>query len=182
MTELLHLQGIFERLRKGHHLSREDEPEFSALDANFERYTAYFAPLGLTLVRHPRDFFYFAPASDDVFSDALPRIAVFSYILVDHASSSGRTIDDFFFSQHFIVTHLPHFNLDRYRDLLKQVDVRDVAGLKRVLHSMKALNWIQFMSGGTDEFRFLRPFYRMLDKCIEVCESRLDDESAKPSE
>lgn len=169
MSDLPHLREIFERLRKGHHLSREDEPEFSSLAANYDGYAAYFAPLGLSLIRHPRDFFFFAPSAGDLPSDGLPRIAVFSYILVDYAAAAGRAIDDFFFAQNFVVAHLPHFSLDRYKDLLKQVDVRDLGAVRKILFSMKQYNWIQFIGASTDEFRFLRPFHRMLDKCLEVC-------------
>lgn len=170
MSELLHLQNIFDHLRRGHHLSSDDEPEFSALMANYDGYAAHFAPLGLVLVKHQRDFFYFAPDVGDNQSDGLPRIAVFSYILVDHAANSGRSLEDFFFNQHFFISHLPHFSLDRYSTLLRQVEVRDFAGLRKILHNMKQFNWIRFVGASNDEFRFLRPFCRMLDKCIDICE------------
>jgi hypothetical protein len=48
-----YLQEVFEHLRSGHHLTPEDEPSFSAVLANSDAYATYFAPLGLTLVRHP---------------------------------------------------------------------------------------------------------------------------------
>ena len=34
MSELLHLQELFDRLKRGYHLSSEDEPMFSAVAAN----------------------------------------------------------------------------------------------------------------------------------------------------
>ena len=76
------------------------------LKANPEAYAAYFAPLGLTLVRHPREFFYFEPDAGESVSDVLPRIAVFSFILIDHAANQGRPIEEFLLSQHFLISKL----------------------------------------------------------------------------
>src|SRR5260221_2961687 len=102
MSELPHLQEVFDRLRRGHHLSPEDEPAFSAVAANHEAYAEYFTPLGLTLVRHPREFFYFEPEAGENMPETLPRIAVFSFILVDHAANAGKPIEEFLLSQHFL--------------------------------------------------------------------------------
>ncbi len=166
---LPHLQEIFDRLRRGWHLSPEDEPAFSTLAANYEAYAAYFAPLGLTLVRHPRDFFYFEPEGAETVTDALPRLAVFSFILIDHAANQGRSIEEFLFNRHFLISKLPHFSLDRYAALLRQVEVEDTASLRPVLRHLERLGWIKFV--GEEEFRFLRPFHRMLDKCLELAQA-----------
>jgi hypothetical protein len=166
MSELPHLQEIFDRLRRGYHLSPEDEPAFSTVAANFEAYAAYFSPLGLTLVRHPRDFFYFEPDAGETVSDVLPRIAAFSFILIDHAANQGRPIEEFLLSQHFLISKLPHFTLDRYAALLRQMEVEDVAGLRLILKNMERLGWVKFV--GEEEFRFLRPFHRVFDKCLEL--------------
>lgn len=166
MNELLNLQELFDRLKRGYHLSPEDEPVFSAVVANYEAYAAYFAPLGLTLVRHPREFFYFEPESAESVPETLPRIAVFSFILVDHAANAGRPIEDYLLNQHFLISKLPHFSLDRYAALLRQVEVEDVAGLRTILKHMERLGWVKFV--GEEEFRFLRPFHRVFDKCLEL--------------
>jgi hypothetical protein len=166
MSALPYLQDIFDRLRRGYHLSPEDEPAFSAVAANHEAYAAYFAPLGLTLVRHPREFFFFAPETAENVPDTLPRIAVFSFILVDHAANAGRPIEEFLLSQHFFISRLPHFSLDRYAALLRQVEVEDAAGLRQILKNMERLGWVKFV--GDEEFRFLRPFHRVFDKCLEL--------------
>src|SRR3974390_3080172 len=113
MNDLPHLGDIFDRLNRGAHLGPDDEPLYSALTANPEVYTSYFAPLGLQLIHHKRGFFYFAPEDPEKVPDTMPRIAVFSYILVDHAANQGRSIEEFIFGQHFLVTTLPHFTLDR---------------------------------------------------------------------
>lgn len=166
MNELPHLQELFDRLKRGYHLSSEDEPMFSAVAANHEAYAAYFAPLGLKLVRHPREFFYFDPETAESVPETLPRIAVFSFILVDHAANAGRPIEDYLLNQHFLISKLPHFSLDRYATLLRQVEVEDAAGIRLVLKQMERLGWVKFV--GEEEFRFLRPFHRVFDKCLEL--------------
>jgi hypothetical protein len=96
----------------------------------------------------------------------MPRIAVFSYILIDHAANQGRPIEEFVMGQHFLVSKLPHFGLDRYAALLRQVDVEDEAGLRQVVRNMERIGWAKFV--GEDEFRLLRPFHRILDRCLEM--------------
>lgn len=169
MSELPHLQELFQKLRAGYHLSPEDEPLFSAVARDHESYAAYLLPLGIKLVRHPREFFYFDPDNSDTSGETLPRIAVFSFILVDHIANEGRHIEEFILTQHFLLSRLPHFSLDRYANLLKQVDVHDDAGLRQVLRNMERIGWVKFL--GDEEFRFLRPFHRVLDKCLELSQS-----------
>ena len=169
MSELPHLQELFDRLKRGYHLSSEDEPIFSAVTANHEAYAAYFAPLGLKLVRHPREFFYFDPEAAESVTETLPRIAVFSFILVDDAANAGRPIEDYLLNQHFLISKLPHFSLERYVTLLGQVEIEDEAGLRTVLKHMERLGWVKFV--GEEEFRFLRPFHRVFDKCLELSDT-----------
>jgi hypothetical protein len=166
MNQLPHLASIFDRLKRGYHLGPDDEPEFSAMCAQSDDYTAYFGALGLTLVRHEREFFFFGPDNPETVPDTLPRIAVFSYILIDHAANQGRPIEEFIFGQNFLLTALPHFTLDRYTALLRQVEVHDVADLKAVLKHMERIGWAKWLS--EEEFRFLRPFHRVFSKCLEV--------------
>ena len=169
MNELPHLTNIFDRLKRGCHLGPDDEPEFSVLCARFDEYADYFGALGLTLVRHEREFFYFEPDNPETVPDTLPRIAVFSYIIIDHAANQGRPIEEFIFGQNFLVTALPHFTLDRYTALLRQVDVHDVSDLETLLNHMERIGWVKWL--GEDEFRFLRPFHRVFSKCLEVAQS-----------
>lgn len=180
MNELLHLQDVFDRLRNGHHLSPEDEPAFSAVAADPDAYAAYFAPLGLTLVHHPREFFYFEPETAEALPQTLPRIAVFSFVLIDHAANAGKPIEEYLLGEHFLISRLPHFSLDRYAALLRQVDVEDVAALRLVLKSMERLGWVKFV--GEEEFRFLRPFHRVFDKCLELSRLAAEAASATPCE
>jgi hypothetical protein len=166
MNELPHLASIFGHLKRGYHLGPNDEPEFSALCARPDDYMAYFSALGLTLVRHEREFFYFEPDNPETVPDTLPRIAVFSYIMIDHAANQGRPLEEFIFGQNFLVTALPHFTLDRYTALLRQVDVHDTAGLKVLLKHMERIGWAKWLS--EEEFQFARPFHRVFSKCLEV--------------
>ena len=180
MSELLHLQEIFELLRKGHHLSLEDEPAFSAVTANYDAYAQYFAPLGLTLVRHEREFFYFAPKATDTPPGTLAHIAVFSFILIDDAANTGKRIEEFVFTTHFLVSQLPHLSLDRYTALLRQVGaVPDPSGLRSILKKMEGFGWVKFL--GEEEFKFLRPFHRMFYKCLELSETATQRTDNSPS-
>jgi chromosome condensin MukBEF MukE localization factor len=169
MNSLPHLQQIFDRLKRGYHLGPDDEPEFSALAARFDDYAAWFESLGMKLVRHEREFFYFEPENPETVPDTLPRIAVFSYILIDHAANQGRSIEEFVFGGNFLLTALPHFTLDRYTALLRQVDVHETEDVRTLLKHMERIGWIKWL--GLEEFRFLRPFHRVFSKCLELSQS-----------
>jgi hypothetical protein len=168
MSDLLYLQELFQKLRTGHHLSPEDEPIFSAVASNYEAYASQLALLGLKLVRHPREFFYFEPDVSDGMRETLPRIAVFSFILIDYTANSGKPIEEYLLTNHFLISRLPHFSMDRYKGLLRQVEVEDEAGLRLILKSMERLGWAKLL--GDEEFRFLRPFHRIFDKCLELAQ------------
>lgn len=179
MNQPPHLSSIFDHLKRGCHIGPEDEPEFSALASpRFEEYQAYFAALGFNMVRHEREFFYFEPENPEAVPDTLPRIAVFSYIMIDHASNQGRSIEEYIFGQNFLVTALPHFSFDRYMALLRQVEVHDLGDLKGVLNRMEQIGWVKVKGMGVDEFRFLRPFHRVFSKCLEL--SAAANESNNP--
>jgi hypothetical protein len=166
MKALPHLPEIFSQLTRGCHLSPEDEPSFSALSADFGAYADYFAALGFQLVRHDREFFYFLPSDPEKVPETLPRIAVFAFILVDHAANQGEPIEEYILGRNFLVSALPHFSLERYASLLRHVEVLDAADLQRVLDHLERLGWLKWL--GPEEFRFLRPFHRVFDKCFEL--------------
>jgi len=90
MNDLPHLGEIFDRLKRGSHLGPDDEPLYSALTADPDAYVRYFAPLGLQLVRHEREFFYFEPENSENVPDTMPRIAVFStFSLITRRTRAG---------------------------------------------------------------------------------------------
>ena len=67
------------------------------------------------------------------------------------------------------MTALPHFTLDRYTALLRQVEVHDLSDLENVLNHMERIGWVKWLTD--DEFRFLRPFHRVFSKCIELTQA-----------
>lgn len=165
-----HLREIFDKLKNGYHISPEDDVIYAALNSErFDDYADYFAGLGFTLHKHEHDFFYFVPEAEDTESPRLAKIAVFSFILIDHIANRGLPVEPTLFSETFTFRGLPHFTtLESYRARLEQVSITDYAGLRDVIHSLKNVGWAKWVA--EDEFRFLRPFHRMLGKCLELAE------------
>ena len=175
MNILPHLQAIFEKLKAGYHLSHEDGPLHAALVSDIDNsYGSYFAAIGLTLVRHHREFFYFEAEERDTESKLLPKVAVFSYILIDHTASEGHPVEDTLMTSTFSLRALPHFALDSHRALLRQVELNEPDDLRGVVNYLERIGWAKWVA--FEEFQFLRPFYRMLEKCLEL--SRLSSERA----
>lgn len=173
MNYLPHLTEIFEKLKNGYHISPENEVFYAALNTNpddADKYAEYFAGLGISLRKHTRDFFYFEPEDEDKNSPRLAKIAVFSFILIDHiANTRGLAVEPTIFNETFTLRQLPHFALDSYRARLEQVGILDYGHLKDVVNHMKNVGWAKWIVPD-DEFRFLRPFHRMLDKCLELAQ------------
>src|SRR5437773_64830 len=175
MNTLPHLRAIFEKLKTGYHLSHEDGPLHSALMSDTDNsYGNYFAAIGLTLVRHHREFFYFEAEDRDPESKLLPKVAVFSYILIDHVANQGQAVEDTLMTSTFSLRGLPHFALDSHRALLRQVELLEPDDLRGVVNYLERIGWAKWVA--FEEFQFLRPFYRMLEKCLEL--SRLSSERA----
>ena len=176
MNALPHLQAIFEKLKNGYHLSHEDGLLHAALMSDTDNnYGSYFAAIGLTLVRHHREFFYFEAEDRDTESKLLPKVGVFSYILIDHTANQGQPVEDTLMTSTFSLRALPHFALDSHRALLRQVDLLEPDHLRDVVNYLVRIGWAKWV--GFEEFQFLRPFYRMLEKCLEL--SRLSNERAE---
>src|SRR6185369_10562005 len=173
MNSLPHLQPIFEKMRAGYHLSHEDGFLHAALMNDPEGYKQYFAAIGLNLVKHERDFFYFEAEERDETSVHLPRVAVFAYVLIDYTASQGQLTDSIMTAK-FSLRGLPHFSLDSYRAHLRQVGLNEPDDLKEIVQYLARIGWAK-LDG--DEFHFLRPFYRMFDKCLEL--SKLSTERAE---
>lgn len=176
MNDLPQLAAIFDRLKRGCHLGPEDEPAYTALRERYDDYARYFAAIGLRLARHEREFFYFEPENPESVPDTLPRIAVFSYILIDYAANQGGSIEEYLFGQNFLLPALPHFGLDRYTALLRQVEVHDLGDLRTLLKHMERIGWVKSL--GEDEFRLLRPFHRVLSQCLRLSETGQTAEAA----
>jgi chromosome condensin MukBEF MukE localization factor len=168
MNNLPQLKEIFDKLRQGSYITHEQGTLHASLAENYEDYKEYFEPLGLNLVRHARDFFYFhtEAAEGTPPSASLPPIAVFSFILIESAANEGRPVEEYLLTERFSVAGLPHLTTDRYKAHLKAVGIDDEASLRKLVKSMVRLGWVEFFND--DTFRFLRPFHRVFDKCQEI--------------
>lgn len=169
MNHPAHLQEIFEKLKNGYHISPEDDVLYSALNSeHYEDYEGYFAGIGITLRKHEHDFYYFEPDAEDKNSPRLAKMAVFSFILIDHiANTRGLAVEPTLFGETFTLRVLPHLTtLDSYRARLEQVNVMDYADLREIINRLENVGWAKWV--GDDEFQFLRPFHRLLSKCLEL--------------
>lgn len=162
------IKEAFDKLRQGAYITHEQGLLHAAIAEHFEAYKAYFAPLGLNLVRHPRDFFYLHTdaAEQTAASASLAPIAVFCFILIEATANEGRAVEEYLLTERFSVAGLPHLGSDRYKGHLKAVGVDDEASLRKLVRSMVRLGWVEFFHDET--FRFLRPFHRIFDKCQAI--------------
>jgi hypothetical protein len=164
-----HLQAIFEKLKSGYHVCPEDDVLYGALNSeHYEEYEGYFAGIGITLRKHEHDFYYFEPDAEDKNSPRLAKMAAFSFILIDHiANTRGLPVEPTIFGETFTLRTLPHLTtLDSYRARLEQVNVLDHADLRDIINRLENVGWAKWVAD--DEFRFLRPFHRLLSKCLEL--------------
>ena len=175
MNELPHVKDIFDKLRQGAYITHEQGNLHAPLTEHYDDYAAYFKPLGLDLVRHTRDFFYFRTETAEATPPpaSLPPIAVFSFILIEAMANEGRSVEDYLLTERFSVAGLPHLTLDRYKTHLKAVGIDDEASLRKLVKSMVRLGWVEYFPD--DTFRFLRPFHRVFDKCHEISQGALEE-------
>ncbi|MEO8591309.1 MAG: hypothetical protein ABI432_18160 [Flavobacteriales bacterium] len=171
MNTLPQIKDIFDKLRQGAYITHEQGPMHAAIAENYEGYRDYFEPLGLNLVRHPRDFFYFhtEAAEGTPPATSLAPMAVFCFILIEATANEGRPVEEYLLSERFSLSALPHLKSDRYKAHMRAVDVEDEAGLRKLIKSMATKGWTEF--NADDTFRFLRPFHRLFDKCQEISEA-----------
>ena len=164
-----YLREVFEKLKNGYHISPEDDVIYAALNGDhYDDYADYFLGLGFTLRKHEHDFYYFDPEADDNNSPRLAKIAVFSFILIDHIANKGLPVEPTLFAESFTLRSLPHFTLDSYRARLEQVGILDHGHLREVVNHLKNVGWAKWIA--EDEFRFLRPFHRLLEKCLDLAQ------------
>lgn len=168
-ADLAHLEEVFDRLRSGRHLSRDDAQVFRDLTEHEEEYRELFAALGFELVHHVRDFFYFR--SDSRYSHLGARMAVFFFILVEWLSDRGDAIEEALFSNPFEVTELPHLEQKRYRAYMEEAGAGDEESLGNLLKQMERYGFIS--REGERIIRFKTPAYRLLDLCAEVLKTNV---------
>ncbi len=171
MNTLPQLKDIFDKLRQGAYITHEQGTLHAAIAENYEGYRDYFEPMGLNLIRHPRDFFFFhtEAAEGTPPATSLAPMAVFCFILIEATANEGRPVEEYLLSERFSLAGLPHLKSDRYKAHMRAVDVEDEAGLRKLIKSMATKGWTEY--NADDTFRFLRPFYRLFDKCQEISEA-----------
>ncbi|MBK6774835.1 MAG: hypothetical protein IPG74_02925 [Flavobacteriales bacterium] len=168
MNTLPQLKDIFDKLRQGAYITHEQGTLHASLAESYEDYKAYFEPLGLNLMRHPRDFFYFHTETAEGTPPAasLAPMAVFCFILIEAAANEGRPVEEYLLTERFTVAGLPHLKSDRYKAHMRAVEVDDEGDLRKLIKSMVTKGWAEYFND--DSFRFLRPFHRLFDKCQEI--------------
>ncbi len=168
MNNLPQLKDIFDKLRQGAYITHEQGTLHAALAEKYDEYKEYFEPLGLNLIRHPRDFFYLHKEEADTnpASSVLSAVAVFSFVMIEAAANEGRPVEEYLLSERFSVAGLPHLKSDRYKAHLRAVEVDDENSLRKLVKSMVRYGWVEYFPD--DTFRFLRPFHRVFDKCQEI--------------
>lgn len=168
MNELPHVKDIFDKLRQGAYITHEQGNLHAPLTERYEAYAEYFRPLGLDLVRHPRDFFYFRTETAEATPPpaSLPPIAVFCFILIEATANEGRPVEEYLLTERFSIAGLPHLTSDRFKAHMKAVGIDDEASMRKLVKSMARMGWAEYYPD--DTFRFLRPFHRVFDKCQEI--------------
>lgn len=168
MNELPYVKDIFDKLRQGAYITHEQGNLHAPLTERYEAYAEYFKPLGLDLVRHPRDFFYFRTETAEATPPpaSLPPIAVFCFILIEATANEGRPVEEYLLTERFSIAGLPHLSSDRFKAHMKAVGIDDEASMRKLVKSMARMGWAEYFPD--DTFRFLRPFHRVFDKCQEI--------------
>jgi hypothetical protein len=168
MNELPFVKDIFDKLRQGAYITHEQGNLHAPLTERYEAYAEYFRPLGLDLVRHARDFFYFRTETAEATPppQSLPPIAVFCFILIEATANEGKPVEEYLLSERFSVAGLPHLTSDRFKSHMKAVGIDDEASMRKLIKSMVRMGWAEYYPD--DTFRFLRPFHRVFDKCQEI--------------
>jgi len=164
---LPHLDEIFDRLRKGHHLCGDDGPIYLALRTYFVSYQELFRSLGFDLVQHDRGFAYFQSQAD--LGKEATALAVFFFVLVEYWGDAGRDIEEAAFDPvGHRVPDLPHFERDSWRQCMVDAGVAGQDDLEKVVQNMERYGFAERF--GDDRFRFRPPAWRFLDLCSQVLE------------
>ena len=177
------LAEIFRGIKAGRHWCFGD-PEFTDLNGGqFEKYRDYFSPLGITLQRDIRGF-YFATSDDEESkgSQLVPAMVAFTIFWVEHLADSGADIFKSVFEAKHVVTDLPHLSAINHRAALERANLHTLSGLKNVLGNLHRFGFVELdASGGS--FTVRRSFHRLLDVCRQAAEAAVAKaQESKPAE
>jgi len=174
--DLPHLDRIFDKLRRGHHICTEDGDLFGSLRDHREGFTELFTKLGFTMVAHRRDFFYFHTRHSP--SERATKMALFVMILAEWLSDRGEPIEDTLLTHVFTMSELPHLGQERYAATLAEADAGDESQLAGIVRNLVRFGFAEHLSENT--FRFRPPVCRFLDICLDVLAE--SDEETKADE
>lgn len=160
---------VFQALVSGMHISLHSGELFHYLSNHTEAYTTELATLGYELI-HELDYYYLQPFDDDRSNDYSKRCLVFITIMIESIANTAQDIVETLFSEHgFECDQLPHFNTERYRNYMQNLEVGEDRQLKALLNNMHRSGFIEYRE--TDNFmRFLTPSHRFLQLSMEILE------------
>lgn len=174
-----HLDGIFNLLRSGKHLSVDDGPLYLELRAEYGQYRHLFKALGFDLVNHERGFYYFR-SGDDVHKEAT-HLVVFFFVLVEWWGDGGHDLEAVAFDAGgHSLADLPHFSRESWRACMEEAGVPNEDELANVVKRLERYGFAQRI--GEERFRFLTPAWRFFDLCREVWQESANANDASVAE
>jgi hypothetical protein len=175
-SELPRLAEIFDQLRRGRHICREDGDIYWLLQKNRQDYEDIFTALGFRLESHAREFFFFR--GEGSLSKQASKMALFFFILVEWRADRGDFVERELMDGEFAARDLPHLQVDRYRAAMREVEVMTPDDLLEVIKSMETFGFARRLED--DHFRLRTPAMRFVDLCHEIL--RRDESSGEPKE
>lgn len=176
LDELPRLAEIFDQLRRGRHICRDDGDIYWLLQNHRQAYEGLFGALGFRLEAHPREFFFFR--GEGSLSKQAIKMALFFFILVEWRADLGDFVERALLDGEFEARDLPHLQVDRYRAAMRDVEVATPDDLLDVIRSMEGFGFAHRLDG--DRFRLRTPALRFVDLCHEIL--RRDDADRRPKE
>ena len=166
------LPVIFDRLRRGYHITQEDGELFWTIKANEELLSGLFSALGFDFQADARGFYYFRGRGP--LSDRSGRMALFMFILVEWLADRGEMVQEVVLAGRFSISELPHLKMERYQSYLREAGISGDDGLLDIIRSMERYGFLK--RKGRDEFVFRPPVVRFLDLCREALSITKADE------
>ncbi len=176
-TSLPKLDDIYELLRKGRHITRQESEVFHHLEQHEQAYRELFSQLGYELTRHEKDFFYFQKSEH--LSNYGRKFAAFVFVIIDYYADRGRFPEDLLTQETFKIDEKPFVNHEkrRYRDVLEKagIDFDEPRPFDRLLSDLERFGFVE--RDGVYHFRFRKPIYRFLDLAEDIATQAAKEES-----
>ena len=179
MEPLPHQATLFQRLRKGYHLTPADGELYRALEEHQAAYEALFNGLGLTLRKHPKGIFYLIASETATPTTRAREMGLFMLVLIEHVGEARASIVPGLFEEPFRVEQLPHLKRARYEAYMRTIDVHDTDDLRSIIRTLQTFG---FVEADGDRFRVRRAAFRFLDVCQKAMDDRAMDDRAMDDE